>query len=66
MRKVYTIPVLILFLLSFWNLTAQTLVSTDPLPKNVVIEKFGGLRCGYCPRADDLAQVLKDTYPNRV
>jgi len=66
MRKVYTIPVLILFLLSFWNLTAQTLVSTDPLPKNVVIEKFGGLRCGYCPRADALAQVLKDTYPNRV
>lgn len=48
------------------NLTAQSLVATDPLPKNVVLEQFTGIRCGYCPGADDLAQELRDNYPNRV
>ncbi len=66
MKKMYSILLLVLLMLSFWSLTAQSLVATDPLPRNVVVEKFSGLRCGYCPRADDLAQELKDTYPNRI
>jgi thiol-disulfide isomerase/thioredoxin len=56
----------VFFLLIGWKVRPQSLVSTDTLPKNVVLEKYGGIRCGFCPAADDLAHEIMHDYPNRV
>ena len=47
-------------------LSAQTLVSTEPQPKNVVLEEFTGIHCGYCPDGHAIGQALLDNNPNRV
>ena len=38
-------------LLTFFTLAtfAQTIVSTDPEDKKVVLEEYTGIHCGYCP-----------------
>jgi thiol-disulfide isomerase/thioredoxin len=56
----------VFFLLLGWEVRSQSLVATDTLPKNVVLEKYGGIRCGFCPAADELAQEIRQDYPNRV
>ncbi|MFH1049814.1 MAG: Omp28-related outer membrane protein [bacterium] len=45
---------------------AQTLVSTDPLPRNVVLEEFTGIHCGFCPYGHQIGQALRDNNPCRV
>jgi thiol-disulfide isomerase/thioredoxin len=45
---------------------AQTFVSTGPADRNVVLEEFTGIDCGYCPDGHKLAQQLKDDYPDEV
>lgn len=59
----------LILLLSFpitFSLSAQSLVATDPLPKNVVLEEFTGIYCGYCPDGHAIGQALMDQNPNRV
>ena len=46
--------------------SAQTLVSTDPQPKNAVLEEYTGIHCGYCPDGHAIGQALMDNNPNRV
>lgn len=55
-----------LILLITCDLSAQTLVSTDPQPKNAVLEEFTGIHCGYCPDGHAIGQALIDNNPNRV
>src|SRR5690554_7217611 len=44
----------------------QTIVSTSPENKNVVLEEFTGIYCVYCPDGHAIAQAIKDASPDRV
>ena len=46
--------------------TAQNNVSTTPENRNVVLEEFTGIYCGYCPDGHLLAQQLHDNNPGDV
>ncbi len=48
------------------TLVAQTIVSTSPENKNVILEEFTGIHCGYCPQGHAIAQSIQDANPNDV
>lgn len=59
------------FLLSVFALVAigvnaQTIVSTAPQNKKVVLEEFTGIYCQYCPQGHAIAQGLKASNPDDV
>lgn len=45
---------------------AQTIVSTSPENKNVVLEEFTGIHCVYCPQGHAIAQSIQDANPDDV
>lgn len=47
-------------------LFAQVIVGTDPENKNVVLEEFTGIHCGYCPQGHALAQGIQNSHPDDV
>ncbi len=55
-------------LLTFFTLAtfAQTIVSTDPENKKVVLEEFTGITCGYCPDGHVIAQNIQNNNPGNV
>ena len=55
-----------LFTLSCFVLNAQTFVSTTPENKNVILEEFTGISCGYCPDGHRIGQDLHNANPNDV
>ncbi|MFZ4706265.1 MAG: Omp28-related outer membrane protein [Bacteroidales bacterium] len=57
---------LFVILSSGYFLSAQTLVSTDPQPRNVVLEEYTGIHCQYCPDGHRIAQALANANPGRV
>jgi len=52
-------------MLSF-QLIAQKWVSTSVQNKNVILEEFTGIHCGYCPDGHRLANTMVDANPGRV
>ena len=56
----------VLFLLLTLSLNAQNIVSTDPYKRNVIIEEFTGIHCGYCPYGHKIANELATKYQDRV
>ena len=60
----------LLFALTFTMLGfatyAQTIVSTSPENKNVVLEEYTGIYCVYCPSGHSIAKGIQDANPNRV
>lgn len=48
------------------SILAQTIVSTEPENKNVVLEEFTGIHCGYCPQGHAIAQSIQDAHPEDV
>ncbi len=48
------------------EVSSQTIVSTSPENKKVVLEEFTGIYCTYCPDGHKLAQQLKDANPGNV
>ncbi len=54
-----------LFLFPF-SLISQTIVSTSPENKNVVLEEFTGIHCGYCPEGHAIAKKIQDAHPDDV
>ena len=48
------------FIISLSQLSAQTIVGTDPENKNVVLEEFTGIHCVFCPQGHAIAQAIKD------
>lgn len=48
------------------GLSSQVLVSTDPLPKNAILEEFTGIHCTYCPDGHAIAQSILDNNPGRA
>ncbi len=60
-------PLLLLTLTAFGLAGfAQTFVSTTPENRNVVLEEFTGIYCGYCPDGHLRAQQLYDANPSDV
>ena len=55
-----------IFALTTLLVTAQNNVSTAPENRNVVLEEFTGIHCGYCPDGHLLAQQLHDNNPGDV
>ena len=60
--------VLLIMCLSFATLvsSAQTFVSTSVENKNVILEEFTGISCGYCPDGHVVAKGIVDGAPNDV
>ena len=46
--------------------TGQTFVSTTPENKNIILEEYTGISCGYCPDGHKIGQQLHDQNPNDV
>jgi hypothetical protein len=44
----------------------QTIVSTSPENKNVVLEEFTGIHCTYCPDGHAIAKAIQDAHPDDV
>ncbi|MCX7696793.1 MAG: Omp28-related outer membrane protein [Bacteroidales bacterium] len=59
---------IVVVILSFFclNLKAQTIVSTQPSNKNVILEEFTGIHCPYCPDGHKIANQLMANNPGRV
>jgi hypothetical protein len=53
---------------SIFTLTmySQTIVSTSSENKNVILEEFTGIYCGFCPDGHAKAQALKEANPDDV
>jgi len=48
------------------NLFSQTIVSTSPENKNVVLEEYTGIHCGYCPDGHFISQNIQNANPGDV
>lgn len=57
---------LLLFLLTSFCGLAQTIVSTSPQNKKVILEEFTGIHCVYCPQGHTIANTLKNSNPGNV
>ncbi len=66
MKKLYAFLVLMPALLTSGLLTAQNLVSTNPQPRNAVLEEFTGINCPNCPDGHVRAEALSAAHPGRV
>lgn len=48
------------------TMTAQTIVSTTPENRNVIIEEYTGVNCGYCPDGHKIANQLMAAHPGHL
>ncbi|NQV78145.1 MAG: T9SS type A sorting domain-containing protein [Lutibacter sp.] len=58
-------PILAFVLLCF-NLYGQTIVSTSPENKKVILEEFTGIHCVYCPQGHAIAQAIQNANPGNA
>ena len=58
--------ILFIFLLTSTLVLAQTIVSTSPENKKIVLEEYTGIHCTYCPDGHEIAQSLKDANPDNI
>ncbi len=56
---------LLLFFTAF-STYAQTIVSTTPQKKKVILEEFTGINCQYCPSGHAVANSIKNANPSDV
>ncbi|MCX6152883.1 MAG: Omp28-related outer membrane protein [Candidatus Kapabacteria bacterium] len=64
MKKISVLMFCMIFAFYFAN--AQKWVSTTPQPRNVILEEFTGIHCGYCPDGHKRANDLVAQYPGKV
>ena len=62
-RKI--LPLLAFMVISATTL-AQTIVSTTPENKKVILEEFTGIHCVYCPEGHAIAQAIQNNNPGEV
>jgi hypothetical protein len=65
MKKLFT-SIIFLSIIGLGNLLAQTIVTTDPQLKTVVLEEYTGIHCGYCPDGHVIAGDIQASDPDRV
>ena len=63
--KKRSITVLFACFISFIGFS-QTIVTTDVQMRNVVLEEYTGIHCGYCPDGHARAEELKTNNPGRI
>ena len=63
MKKI-SLSILMMFYI-FVNYS-QTIVSTSQENKNVILEEFTGIHCGYCPQGHAIAKQIQDAHPDDV
>lgn len=61
-RKI--LPLLAFMVISATTL-AQTIVSTTPENKKVILEEFTGIHCVYCPEGHAIAQAIQNNNPRK-
>lgn len=66
MKKILSLAVLAV--LTVFPALAQNeqFVSTEVSNKNVVLEEYTGINCGYCPDGHKIANQIADAHPGRV
>ena len=64
MKKKITLGVF----MSFLGLCAfaQTIITTNPENRKVILEEFTGINCTFCPQGHVIAQTLQDNNPGNV
>lgn len=62
MKKITLVMMALLPFLS----NGQTIVGTEPQNKNVIIEHYTAIRCGYCPGGAATANSIANANPGRV
>ena len=55
-----------IFVLLAYSAIGQTIVSTSPENKRVVLEEFTGIHCVFCPQGHAIAQAIQNTNPGNV
>ena len=60
------LPLSVLFTFFALTMYSQTIVSTSPENKKVVLEEFTGIHCTFCPDGHSIAQELQDNNPGDV
>ncbi len=65
MKKILLFSV-VLFFATTLIAEAQSLLTTAPQQKNVVLEEYTGIHCQYCPNGHVIAQAAQDDNPGRV
>ena len=67
-KKMNSIKLFSSVVLTFFTLVifGQTIVSTSPENKKVVLEEFTGLHCGWCPDGHTIAQNIQNNNPESV
>jgi len=66
MKKTYSLILFLIFSCLTLVLNAQNIVVTSPQSRNVVLEEFTGIHCGYCPEGHVIAQSIYDDNTGRV
>ena len=64
MKKIFTF-LLILFA-GYFAANSQTLVTTQPLNKNIVLEEYTGIHCQYCPEGHAISAAILANHPGRA
>ena len=57
---------LLLVVFTGFSSYAQTIVSTTPQNKKVILEEFTGVNCVYCPQGHTIANNIKNANPSNV
>jgi hypothetical protein len=57
---------ILVFVLITMNSFGQTIVSTSPENKKVVLEEFTGIKCVFCPQGHAIAQAIQNNNPDDV
>ena len=64
-RKIF-ITTLMILSAGIFVASAQTLVTTQSLNKNVVLEEYTGIHCQYCPEGHAIAASILANHPGRA
>lgn len=62
MKHLYTLPTIAFPAV----LAAQSLVSTSPQPRTVLLEDFTGVNCQYCPEGHTIMETIETATPDQV
>jgi hypothetical protein len=66
MKKLFPLLVALLLVSFSSSLISQEMVSTDPMPRNVILEEFTGIHCGFCPDGHRIGKELASQYEGKV
>ncbi len=57
---------LLLTIMCIYSVQAQNFVVSTPQHKNIVLEEYTGIHCGYCPDGHLRAEQLATDFPDRI